>query len=255
MKLAVITGISRGIGLAIAKQLFADGYHIAAMGLSDSQTVTETLTKNGIEPSRVFYMQGDIANSENRQQFIQQVISQYQRIDVLVNNAGVAPTVRGDLLDMTEESFDRVIGINLKGNLAITQLVAKQMITQPLVGNRKGIIINISSCSAYASSPNRGEYCISKAGVSMLTKLFAHRLAQEHISVFEVQPGIIATDMTAAVTEKYETLIHQNKILPIERFGQPEDVANAVSVLCDARLSYCTGDVIHVDGGFHIPRL
>ncbi len=255
MKIAMITGASRGIGLAIAKQLFADGYQLSVLGIANPDSFMKTMAENGIDPNCVLYVQGNVAELSCREEFVKETVARFRTIDVLVNNAGVAPENRTDLLDMTEESFDRVIGINLKGNLGLTQLVAKQMISQPLGGKRKGVIINISSCSAYASSVTRGEYCVSKAGVAMLTKLFAHRLAEEHIGVFEVRPGIIATDMTAAVTEKYETLIHQNKILPIERFGKPEDVANVVSVLCDEKLSYCTGDVINVDGGFHIPRL
>lgn len=255
MKTAIITGASRGIGLAIAKQLFADGYCLSVLGIADSQKFMQTMAENGIDPNCVLYVQGNVADALCREEFVKRTVEHFGHIDVLVNNAGVAPKHRADLLDMTEESFDRVIAVNLKGNLGLTQLVSKQMISQPLAGKRKGVIINVSSCSAYASSVNRGEYCVSKAGVAMLTKLFAHRLAEESINVFEVRPGIIATDMTAAVTEKYETLIHQNKILPIERFGQPEDVANVVSILCDEKMSYCTGDVINVDGGFHIPRL
>ncbi len=255
MKTAVITGASRGIGLAIAKQLFQDGYRLAVMGIAEPAVAIQNLTANGIDKDHLFYMQGDVVDAHCRETFVREVCNVFGNIDVLINNAGVAPLTRTDLLNMTEESFDRVISINLKGNLGMTQAVAKQMIKQPLKGKRKGVIINISSCSAYASSVNRGEYCVSKAGVGMLTKLFAHRLAEEHINVFEVRPGIIATDMTAGVTEKYEKLIHEDHILPIERFGHPQDVANVVSVLCDEKLSYCTGDVINVDGGFHIPRL
>lgn len=255
MKTVVITGASRGIGLAIAKQLFQEGYRLAVMDIAEPSVATENLKNNGIDEDHLFYMQGDVSDKNCRETFVKKVAEAFGQIDVLVNNAGVAPANRCDLLDMTEESFDRVLNINLKGNLGMTQAVAKQMIAQPLQGKRRGVIINISSCSAYASSINRGEYCVSKAGVGMLTKLFAHRLAPESINVFEVRPGIIATDMTAGVTEKYEKLIHEDHILPIERFGQPEDVANVVSVLCDEKLQYCTGDIINVDGGFHIPRL
>lgn len=255
MKTAMITGSSRGIGLAIAKQLFSEGYQLSILGIAEPKKFMEIMKEQEIDQNFVLYMQGNVAQASCREEYVKQTISRFGSIDLLINNAGVAPKNRADLLDMTEESFDHVIGINLKGNLGLTQLVAKQMISQPLRGKRKGVIINISSCSAYASSINRGEYCVSKAGVSMLTKLFAHRLAEEHISVFEVRPGIIATDMTASVAEKYEAMIHQNKILPIERFGEAQDVANVVSVLCDERLSYCTGDIINVDGGFHIPRL
>lgn len=255
MKTAVITGASRGIGLAITKQLFVEGYSLSVLGISSAQSFYSIMEKNNIDLNMVFYMQGNVANPECRAEFVKQTVEQFGTIDVLINNAGIAPKNRTDLLDMTMDSFDEVIDINLKGNLGLTQLVAKQMISQPIKNKNKGIIINISSCSAYAASVNRGEYCVSKAGVSMLTKLFAHRLASEQINVYEIRPGIIATDMTASVTEKYEKLIHEQKILPIERFGQPEDVADAVAVLCSGRLSYCTGEVINVDGGFHIPRL
>jgi 3-oxoacyl-[acyl-carrier protein] reductase len=153
------------------------------------------------------YVSGNLADRDDRRRLVEEAVRRFQRIDVLVNNAGVAPKERKDLLDMTEESFDRVIGINTKGNLFLTQLVAKQMLTQLVIGKKRGTIINVSSCSAAVSSVNRGEYCISKAGVSMLTTLFADRLAGEGIVVNEVRPGVIATDMTATVKEKYDKLI------------------------------------------------
>ncbi len=255
MKTAIITGASRGIGFAIAKELYHDGCNIAILDLADQAAVKATLQENGLEESRTLYVKGDLTKEESRAQLIAKTVEKFGRIDILVNNAGVAPRVRADLLDMTEDSFDFVMGVNVKGNLLLTQAVAKQMIAQPMGEKRKGVIINISSCSAYTSSVNRGEYCVSKAGVSMLTKLFADRLAMEAINVFEVRPGIIATDMTAKVTEKYDRLIHEQKILPIERWGTPEDVAGAVCALCDDRLRYCTGDIINADGGFHIQRL
>ena len=171
-----------------------------------------------------------------------------------MNNAGVAPKVRADLLEMSEESFDRVVGINTKGNMFLTQAVAKQMIRQEPLGGRKGVIVNVSSCSAVVSSISRGEYCVSKAGVSMLTTLYADRLACEGILVHEVRPGVIATDMTGTVKAKYDDLIAKGTF-PIARWGQPEDVANAVSALCSDKFLYSTGNYIDIDGGFHIPRL
>lgn len=173
---------------------------------------------------------------------------------MLVNNAGVAPKVRADLLEMSEESFDYVVGINTKGNMFLTQLVAKQMIAQEPVDGRKGVIVNVSSCSSVVSSTNRGEYCVSKAGVSMLTTLYADRLAAEGILVNEVRPGVIATDMTSKVQGKYDALIEKGTF-PIARWGTPEDVAGAVSLLCSDRLRYTTGNYLDVDGGFHIQRL
>ena len=181
-------------------------------------------------------------------------VREFGGIHVLVNNAGVAPLVRSDLLDMTEESFDRVLSINTKGNLFLTQLVARQMLRQSVTGKKRGTIVNISSCSSEVSSVSRGEYCVSKAGVSMLTKLFADRLAPEAILVHEVRPGVIDTDMTAAVREKYDRLIADG-LFPLARWGTPEDVANAVSVLCGDNFLYSTGNYIDVDGGFHIRRL
>ena len=166
----------------------------------------------------------------------------------------MAPKVRSDLLEMTEESFDRVVGINTKGCLFLTQAVARQMIAQEPLDGRRGVIVNVSSCSAVVSSTNRGEYCVSKAGVSMLTSLFADRLAGEGILVNEVRPGVIATDMTSAVKEKYDRLIAANAF-PIPRWGTPEDVAGVVSALCGGKFTYTTGNYIDVDGGFHIQRL
>ena len=176
----------------------------------------------------------------------------FGRIDVLVNVAGVAPRVRRDLLEMTEESYDEVMNINLKGTLFLTIAAAKEMIKNE--GERKGAIVNISSMSAYTSSVNRGEYCISKAGVSMITTLFADRLAEYGIPVNEVRPGIIATGMTEKVKEKYDALI-AGGLLPEKRWGQPEDVAKAVWALVSGALPYVTGQAINVDGGFHIRRL
>jgi NAD(P)-dependent dehydrogenase (short-subunit alcohol dehydrogenase family) len=174
---------------------------------------------------------------------------------MLINNAGVAPTKRRDLLEATEESFDRVLGINLKGPYFLTQMVANWMIEQKKqdpAGEYR--IVNTSSISAYTSSPARGEYCISKAGISMMTALYADRLAEFGIGVFEVRPGIIKTDMTKVVTEKYDKLIAEG-LTPIQRWGMPEDVGRAVGAIAEGRLDFCTGQVINVDGGFHLRRL
>jgi NAD(P)-dependent dehydrogenase (short-subunit alcohol dehydrogenase family) len=173
---------------------------------------------------------------------------------VLVNNAGVAPENRADLLEMSEESFDRVLGINTKAVMFLTQLAARQMLRQPVEGKKRGTIINIGSCSAEVSSPNRGEYCVSKAGLSMLTKLYAQRLAGEGIYVHEIRPGIIATDMTGGVKEKYDALI-AGGVFPIARWGTAEDVGKAAAVFASDAFLYTTGNYIDVDGGFHIRRL
>ena len=246
-KTAIVTGSSRGIGFAIARQLGLDGYNIVmvATGVQEkNQDALDALKELGID---CVYVQANIGDHDDRLKIVEGAVAAFGRIDALVNNAGVAPKVRADLLEMSEESFDRVVGINTKGNMFLTQAVAKQMI-------RKGVIVNVSSCSAVVSSISRGEYCVSKAGVSMLTTLYADRLACEGILVHEVRPGVIATDMTGTVKAKYDDLIAKGTF-PIARWGQPEDVANAVSALCSDKFLYSTGNYIDIDGGFHIPRL
>lgn len=251
---AVITGASRGIGYAIARQLGLDGYNvvIVATGPQEkNQAALDALTEENIQ---WHYVQANIADHDDRLKIVKEAVAAFGRIDALVNNAGVAPLVRADLLEMSEESFDRVIGINTKGNMFLTQAVANQMIKQEPVNGRKGVIVNVSSCSAVVSSTSRGEYCVSKAGVSMLTTLYADRLASEGIPVHEVRPGVIATDMTSTVTAKYDKLI-QDGVFPIARWGTPQDVADAVSIFCSDKLRYTTGNYLDVDGGFHITRL
>lgn len=251
---AVVTGASRGIGLAIARQLGLDGMNVVMVATGprekNSQAIAD-LEKQGIT---VGYVQADISSHDDRLRIVDEAVRLFGRIDVLVNNAGVAPLQRADLLEMTEESFDRVVGINTKGNMFLTQAVARQMIGQEPLDGRKGVIINISSCSSVVSSVNRGEYCVSKAGISMLTTLYADRLACEGILVHEVRPGVIDTDMTSTVHGKYNKLIDEG-VFPIARWGKPEDVANAVSALASDKFMYTTGNYIDVDGGFHIRRL
>ena len=253
-KTAIVTGGGRGIGYAIAYQLGKDGDNIIINGRSPQEEYQENLNKLAKEGIEYLYIQAGVENAEDRRKVMDETVARFGRIDVLVNNAGVAPNVRNDLLDMTEESFDRVIGINTKGTMFITQLTAKQMLKQDVIGPKRGTIINVSSCSSVVSSVNRGEYCISKAGVSMLTTLYADRLAGEGILVHEVRPGVIATDMTDLVKEKYDDLIEQG-LFPIKRWGKPEDLAGAVSALCSDKFLYTTGNYIDVDGGFHIKRL
>lgn len=253
-KTAVVTGAGRGIGLAVARQLGMDGCRIiiTARGREeDNQKAIDALRSCGIEAA---YVQADILFAKDRRRIVEETVRLYGRIDILVNNAGVAPLERADLLDMSEESFDRVICINAKGTMFMTQLAAKQMLSQERTDRIRGYIVNISSCSAEAVSVNRGEYCVSKAGVSMLTKLFANRLAGEGILVNEVRPGVIATDMTSGVKEKYDKLIGEG-IFPIARWGRPEDVADAVSALVSGKFDYSTGIHIDVDGGFHMKSL
>lgn len=253
-KTAIVTGSSRGIGFAIARQLGKDGYNIVMVATGDREKNIEAIEKLEKENITVEYVKANVSGSEDRKRIVESTVSHFGRIDVLVNNAGVAPVVRADLLDMTEESFDRVLTINTKSNMFLTQIVAKEMIKQDKIEERRGVIVNISSCSAVVSSTSRGEYCVSKAGISMLTTLYADRLAGEGILVHEVRPGVIKTDMTSAVEEKYDNLI-KDGIFPIARWGRPEDVANAVSALVSDKFLYTTGNYIDVDGGFHIKRL
>lgn len=250
-KTAIVTGGSRGIGLAIVRQLLSENMNVVVMHAHENAKIRENL--DGLRGSFT-HIQGDITSPQDRERCVQLAVQTYGRVDILVNNAGVAPLERVDLLEMTEESFDRVLSVNLKAAMFFTQLVAKQMISQPQQTDSRGTIINIASLSSDTVSLNRGEYCVSKAGLSMLTRLFAARLAEEGIFVYEVRPGIIETDLTAGVKEKYDALFAQG-ICPISRWGQPEDVAKAASLLCSGYLSYSTGDVINVDGGFHIRRL
>ena len=253
-KTAIVTGASRGIGFATAKQLCSEGYNLVMVATGTKEKNSDAINELEKLGTDVLYVQANIANHDDRLRIVEEAVKAFGRIDVLVNNAGVAPLQRADLLTMTEESFDRVIGTNTKGNMFLTQAVANQMIRQDLVNGRRGVIVNISSCSAVVSSTNRGEYCISKAGVSMLTTLYADRLAPEGILVHEIRPGVIDTDMTGTVHEKYDRLIAAGEF-PIARWGKPQDIANAVSLLISDKLMYTTGNYIDVDGGFHIRRL
>lgn len=253
-KTAIVTGGSRGIGFAIVKRLGQDGFRVVIMDMNPQEDYQENFDELSATGTEYLYIRGNICSPEDRSRMIKETVETFGGIHVLVNNAGVAPKVRADLLDMEEESFDRVIGINTKGNMFLTQAVAKQMLKQPVAGKKRGTIINISSCSSVVSSTGRGEYCVSKAGVSMLTTLYADRLAGEGILVHEVRPGVIATDMTSTVQEKYNRLI-ESGAFPIARWGTPEDIAGAVSTLAGDDFLYTTGNYIDVDGGFHIMRL
>jgi len=255
-RVALITGSTRGIGRGIAGQLAKKGINIALNGRSRGEHVGEAIevcSKEGVE---VDFFQADISDSEAHRSLLDEIQDKWGRLDILVNNAGVAPTERKDILQSKEESFDRVLRINLKGPYFLTQKVSNWMIEQKKQNSsREPIIVNISSLSAYTSSPSRGEYCISKAGISMMTKLYADRLAEFGINVYEIRPGIISTDMTEGVREKYDRMIYEEDLLPIERWGEPEDVGKAISALAEGGYPYTTGEVINVDGGFHLRRL
>ncbi len=253
-KVAVVTGGSRGIGYGIASRLVQDGYIVAVIDKNPREAYQRELdVLAAAEPGCIYY-EGSITSREDRESFVALVAERLGRIDVLVNNAGVAPKVRADILEMTEESFDYVVGTNLRGTMFMTQAVVRQMLKQPLEGGKRGTVINIGSASCTVSSPNRAEYCASKAGLSMLTTVYADRLAGEGSMVHEVRPGVIDTDMTRVVHEKYSAMIEAGQF-PIKRWGYPEDIGNVVSLLCDDRFVYTTGNYIDVDGGFHIRRM
>lgn len=241
MKVALVTGVAGGIGLATAKKLLENNIAVVGMDVLDEM-------KEKFE-GEFTYFKGDLSDKNSRENYVKLALDKYGKIDILVNVAGVAPKVRADILEMTEESYDFVMNINTKGTLFLTQAVANVMKEQ-----QSGSIVNISSMSGYTSSTSRGEYCISKAGVTMITTLFADRLAEFGITVNEIRPGIIATGMTDKVKEKYDNLI-EGGLLPIKRWGRPEDIADAVWALCSGALPYVTGQSLDVDGGFHIRRL
>ena len=243
MKIAIVTGVLGGIGKESALMLAEKGYTVVGMGRTENPDLSD------FEGLDITYISGDISSTEDREKLLDAAVTKGE-ISVLVNVAGVAPKVRRDVLEMTEESYDFVMGINTKGTLFLTQAVAKEMVKQ----GKGGAIVNISSCSAYTSSTSRGEYCISKAGVSMITKLFADRLSADGITVNEICPGIIATGMTAAVKDKYDKLIAEG-LVPLGRWGTPDDVAKAVVALCDGTFGYTTGQSFTVDGGMHIRKL
>lgn len=254
-KTALITGGSRGIGFGIAEQLAQNNFDLAINGMRSSNEVEVAIKKLKDFGNDVIYCQGNIAESADRENILQQVKQYYGELHVLVNNAGVAPKERKDILDATEESFDDVVSTNLKGTYFLTQKVANWMIKQKKNDNEfKGCIINISSISATVASVNRGEYCVSKAGLSMATQLFAVRLGEFNIPVFEVRPGIIHTDMTAGVKEKYDKLIEDGLCVQ-KRWGETGDVGKVVASLAKGDFMYSTGQVIMVDGGLTIPRL
>ena len=254
-RVALITGGSRGIGFGIAKELAKNGFDLAINGVRPVDGVQDAISELKKSGSDVIYCRGNIAVTGDRENMIREVKDHFGKLHVLVNNAGIAPKERRDILDATEESFDDVVFTNLKGPYFLTQKVANWMIDQKKINTDfNGCIINISSMSSTVVSVNRGEYCISKAGISMATQLFAVRLGEFNIPVFEVRPGIIATDMTVGVTEKYDKLIAEGLCVQ-QRWGTPEDVGKVVASLAKGNFMYSTGQVIMVDGGLTIPRL
>jgi len=253
-RIALITGGSRGIGLGIAQHLAKAGFSLAINGVRDESEVTNVL-KELAATTEVIYCQGDIGSTKDRESVINKVRKHFGKLHVLVNNAGVAPKERRDILEATEESFDRVVSTNLKGTYFLTQQTANWMVEQKkLDSGFDGSIIIVSSISATVASINRGEYCISKAGLAMATQLFAARLGEYNIPVYEVRPGVIDTDMTAGAKEKYDKLIAQG-LTVTARWGFPDDVGKAVAALASGNFPYSTGQVLMVDGGLTISRL
>jgi 3-oxoacyl-[acyl-carrier protein] reductase len=260
----LITGASRGIGRGIALELarlgadlvlgYAQNLSAARQTAADCLALAQSLSR----PIRVETCRADISQAKGRQRLMDYTRSEFQRLDILVNNAGVAPETRTDLLEATEASFDRLVNINLKGPYFLTQLAARWMIEQRKAGlpaaNFFPKIITITSISAYAASIERGDYCVAKAGLAMLTPLYAARLAHHGINVYEIRPGVIATDMTSPVKETYDRLI-ENGLTPIARWGSTHDVGKAVAAIVQDLLPFSTGEVINVDGGFHLRRL
>jgi 3-oxoacyl-[acyl-carrier protein] reductase len=252
---ALVTGASRGIGRGIALMLGQNGWRVGVNYRSDAAAAQETVQEVITAGGQALALQADIASGIDRTRLLDTIKTQWGRLDLLVNNAGMAPRQRADLLETTEASYDEVMATNLKGPFFLTQQAARWMMTLKNEGIVKTpMVINIGSISAYTASINRGEYCLSKAGMAMMTALFADRLAREGILVYELRPGIIETDMTAGVHEKYDHLIADG-LLPVPRWGAPEDVANAVRLIAEGWLPYSTGEVINIDGGFHLRRL
>ncbi len=254
-KTALVTGASRGIGRGISTILAQSGIAVCGVGTKPNDAVAEYENELRSYDGDSFYVQGDISNADDRARILDTVYARFGHLDFLINNAGVAPLVRMDILEMSEESMQRLLDINLKGTFFLTQAAAKRMVEERKAGNTDFKMITlITSMSAETSSTSRGEYCISKAGLAMATKLFADRLAEDRINVYELRPGIIETDMTAVVHDKYAALI-EGGLLPIKRMGVPADIGKAVLGLTSGLFAYSTGDVINLDGGFHISRL
>lgn len=255
---SLVTGAGRGIGRGIAIELAKLGHAVVINYAGNASAAEECLQLVRQAGGDGITVQADVSVAEDRARLLREVLAAFGRIDLLVNNAGVAPNVRADLLEAGEDSFDRLININLKGPYFLTQAVARQMIQQVEHGLASSFgsprIVSITSISAFTASVNRGDYCVAKAGLAMMTKLFAARLAEFGINVYEIQPGVIATDMTGGVKEKYDKLIEQGA-WPIRRWGYPEDVGRAVAAIARGDLPFSTGEVIRVDGGFHLRTL
>jgi NAD(P)-dependent dehydrogenase (short-subunit alcohol dehydrogenase family) len=254
-KVALITGGTRGIGLGIAQNLALKGYSLALNGVREENDVKPIITELENKGVEVIYCQGNIGDSNDRESIIESIKLEYGQLNVLVNNAGIAPRERKDILETSEASYDEVMRVNLRGPYFLTQTVANWFVEQKEKNHEfRSSIINVSSISATVASVNRGEYCLSKAGISMMTQLFAVRMGEYNIPVYEVRPGLIQTDMTSGVKEKYDKLLEEG-LCVFSRWGTPNDVGKAVALLAEGEMPYSTGQVIMVDGGMTIPRL
>jgi 3-oxoacyl-[acyl-carrier protein] reductase len=249
-QVALVTGAGRGIGRGIAIELGKLGWFVVVNYAGNAAAADECVALVREAGGDALAVRADVSVAEDRDRLVDETLGVADRIDLLVNNAGVAASVRADVLDATEESFDRLISINLKGPYFLTQRVAKEMIARG--GNTQ--VVTVSSISAYTASVNRGDYCISKAGLGMTTALWAARLAEYGIRVYELRPGVIATDMTAGVKEKYDSAI-EGGAWPIRRWGLPEDIGRAVAAIARGDFPFSTGEVINIDGGFHLRTL
>jgi NAD(P)-dependent dehydrogenase (short-subunit alcohol dehydrogenase family) len=249
---ALVTGARRGIGAAIALALAKDGFDISVTDISEDDDAHAVLAALHAAGARAVFIHSNLADVTDHVRVTAETVAQCGPITCLVNNAGVSSPLRGDLLDVKPEAFDHVLDINLRGTFFLTQVVARHMIANASPHPRS--ILTVSSVSAELASPDRGEYCLSKAGLGMMTKLFALRLAASNIAVFEVRPGVIRTPMTAGVTDKYDKRIADG-LVPVNRWGEPEDVGSTVAALASGRFQFATGTVVNLDGGLAIPRL
>jgi 3-oxoacyl-[acyl-carrier protein] reductase len=255
-RVALVTGASRGIGRGIAVSLAGAGYDVVVNYARNATAAAHVVAELEAAGVRATAVAADVAETSDRTRLVEEAYAAFGRLDLFVSNAGVAPESRADILEATEDSFDRLVAINLKGPYFLTQLVARRMIEQVRDGTvDHPKIVVVSSISAYTASVNRGDYCVTKAGLAMVAKLYAARLAEHGINVYEVRPGVIETDMTGAVKERYDRLILEQGITPIRRWGQPEDVGRTVVAIAENLLPFSTGQVIDVDGGFHLRTL
>jgi 3-oxoacyl-[acyl-carrier protein] reductase len=255
-KVALVTGGGRGIGFGICEKLAADGFNLVLSGRSDVSKVADSMKALEDLGADVLYCSGDVSSADDRTAMLVEIKERFGRLDVLVNNAGVAPKVRADILEADEDSFEWIMKINLQGPYFLTQACANWMVEQKKADDSfGGCIINVGSISATVVSPNRGDYCISKAGLGMMSSLFAARLGEFSIPVYEIRPGIIKTDMTAGVTGKYDDLIDNTELLVEKRWGVPEDIGKLAAAMARGDLPYATGQAIYVDGGLTMNRL